>query len=246
MPTILITGASSGLGLAFLLQYAHDPNNTLITCDKNPLPAYAPANHTHHILDITSESSILDFADVLKATPIHLLVHSIGIRGLVEHLHTEKEGSAQEAETLPAMDSATMLLTYKINTLGPFLLFRSLVPSLLLARQETGQKAKVVVMTSRMGSVGRNEEGKGGGSAYAYRSSKAGLNTVVRSLAVDVRDVVWVLCHPGRVQSALVRYKETGAISGQESVEGLAPLIDKWSEEDSGGFYDRFGEVIEW
>jgi len=69
---------------------------------------------------------------------------------------------------------------------------------------------------------------------------------LVRSFAVDVPGVVFVLCHPGRVETGLVRGREEGAIEAEESVGGLVPLIEGWGVGDSGGFYDRFGGVVEW
>jgi NAD(P)-dependent dehydrogenase (short-subunit alcohol dehydrogenase family) len=97
--------------------------------------------------------------------------------------------------------------------------------------------------------VGRNERATAGaaaGGAYAYRASKAACNAMVRSFAVDVPEVVFVLCHPGRVRTGLVGWVEEGAGSAEESVRGLVPLIEGWGKEDSGRFYDRFGEVISW
>ena len=93
-----------------------------------------------------------------------------------------------------------------------------------------------------MGSVAANV----GGSGYAYRASKAALNAVLKSFSIDVPGVAWVLCHPGRVESGLVRYREEGAISAEESIQGLCPLIDGWGLDNSGKFYDRFGGTIEW
>ena len=98
-----------------------------------------------------------------------------------------------------------------------------------------------------MGSLANNAPGiRAAGSAYAYRSSKAALNAMVRSFAVDVPEVTWVMCHPGRVETKLVKWKEPDAISADESVEGLLPLIEGWSRNDSGNFYDRFGDTIPW
>lgn len=97
-------------------------------------------------------------------------------------------------------------------------------------------------MSSRMGSMSSNVSGAG----YAYRASKAALNAVVKSFSLDVPEVTFVLNHPGRVETGLVRCKEEGAISAEESVKGLAVLIEKWDRSDSGKFYDRFGDVIVW
>ncbi|KAI7257660.1 hypothetical protein KC335_g12653, partial [Hortaea werneckii] len=174
--------------------------------------------------------------------PIDLVIHSAGIRGLVPHLEQEKRGDVDACETMEAMDFATLTRTFNINAAGTFLLFRAIVSNLLKA-----QAAKVIVMSSRMGSLGNNFPGnRSAGSAYAYRASKAALNAIIRSFVVDVPEVTFVVCHPGRVETKLVKWKEEGAITAQESVEGLLPLIESWGKEDSGKFYDRFGETIQW
>ncbi|KAL1297913.1 hypothetical protein AAFC00_006428 [Neodothiora populina] len=257
MPTILIAGASAGVGLAFLEGYGADAANRIFTCDKDELPTRCSnliSKPEHYMLDVTSISSISGFATQISGVAIDLVIYSVGVRGLVDDLHTSVAGSAQEAETLDVMDAATMMNTFQINTIGALMFLRSLLPNLRLGTSKRHQvvdknqkqrHSKVMVMSSRMGSLTLNSAARGG-SAYAYRASKAALNTIVRSLAVDVPDVVWVLVHPGRVESRLVRYKEEGAISGDESVRGLMPLVDKWDVEDSGMFYDRFGERIEW
>jgi len=54
------------------------------------------------------------------------------------------------------------------------------------------------------------------------------------------------MCHPGRVETNLVRCREEGAITADESVEGLLPLIEKWGTQESGKFFDRFGDPIVW
>ena len=98
-----------------------------------------------------------------------------------------------------------------------------------------------------MGSIGNNElPNKDAGSAYAYRASKAAMNAIVRSFAIDVPEVAFILCHPGRVETNLVRCKEEGAITVEESVDAIVPLIEKWGKGDSGNFYDRFGRTIQW
>ena len=237
--TILISGAASGLGLAFLIAYAVDESNTIIAVDKNPLPQGLATKATihQHLVDVTSESSILQLAKSLSNIPINIVIHSAGIRGLVHEAEEAHPDDVAACETLPVMNLETLMKTFQINAAGTFLLLRALLPNLLLSTD-----SKVVVMSSRMGSVGHNSTG----SAYAYRASKAALNAMVRSMSVDVPEVDFILCHPGRVETNLVRCREEGAVSAEESVEGLLPLIAQWGKKDSGQLYDRFGHPIVW
>lgn len=242
MRTILITGAANGLGAAFLAHYQTQPNTSILAVDRLPISTTQPNIRTF-IADLSSELSILNLTTQLTSQPIDLLIHSAGIRGLVPSAEDAHPDNVQACETLEVMDLATITRTIQINAVGTFALLRSLLPN--LRASQSG--AKVILMSSRMGSIGNNElPNKDAGSAYAYRASKAALNMLVRSLAVDVPEVVFVLCHPGRVETKLVRCLEEGAISAGESVEGLLPLIERWGKADSGRFYDRFGEVIQW
>jgi NAD(P)-dependent dehydrogenase (short-subunit alcohol dehydrogenase family) len=229
MPTILITGAASGLGAAFVTAYQSQPNTKILALDINPILTPHPNVHPYTI-DLTQESSILSLATQLSHEPIDLLIHSAGIRGLVPSLELQLPNDVAACETLAAMDLETITRTFQINTVATFSLLRALLPNLQLAPQP-----KVIVMSSRMGSLSNNEKPKAAaGSAYAYRASKAAVNMVVRSFAVDVPGVVWVLCHPGRVETGLVKGREEGAIEAWESVEGMVRLIERWGDSDSG------------
>ncbi|WPG97891.1 Hypothetical protein R9X50_00067300 [Acrodontium crateriforme] len=242
MPTILISGAANGLGQAFLAAYQNRPEVNIIAIDRSPITTSHP-NVTSFAVDVSCEKSINDLAQKIKDVPIELAIHSAGIRGLVPTLEVEHPENVAACETLEGMTFATLTTAFQVNAAGTFMLLRALLPNLKAA----GDKAKVIVMSSRMGSVGNNERGKrAAGAAYAYRASKAAMNTMVRSFAVDVPEVTFVLCHPGRVETKLVKGKEEGAISADESVADMLPLIEKWSQVDSGKYYDRFGEVIEW
>ncbi|OCK79838.1 short-chain dehydrogenase/reductase superfamily protein [Lepidopterella palustris CBS 459.81] len=139
------------------------------------------------------------------------------------------------------MDIETISHTFQINAVATFTLIRTLLSNLRLAASGFS-RPKVVIMSSRMGSVSYNNTGGG----YAYRASKAALNAMVRSLSIDVPEVVFVLVHPGRVQTGLVPWKEDGAIQADESVKDMLGLIAKLSRDDSGRFMDRWGQDIGW
>jgi NAD(P)-dependent dehydrogenase (short-subunit alcohol dehydrogenase family) len=251
MPTVLITGAASGLGAAFVEAYAtQQPSTKILAIDRTPITPHPNRPNVHpYTLDLTNESALLAFAQTLSNKPLDLIIHSAGIRGLVPALEDQYPNHVAACETLAGMDLETMMRTFQINSVATFSLIRALLPNLLLCESGLANQPppKVIIMSSRMGSLTNNARpNPSAGSAYAYRASKAALNMIVRSFAVDVPGVVFVLCHPGRVETGLVRGREEGAIEAEESVNGIVPLIGKWGREESGWFYDRFGERIEW
>lgn len=275
--TILISGAASGIGAAFLAHYARAEPDCVIyaldrtpfdpplslggvststssslqgvaftsasTFDSNPLDTARPRIHTLTI-DITDPAALATLSLRLAETaiPLDLVIHSAGVRGLSASVPLQNPSDVARAETLATTDAASMHAAFSVNALGTFLLLQALVPALLLAREP-----KVVVMGSRMGSLALNARGVAAGGGYAYRASKAGVNAVVRTLAVDVPRVVWVVLHPGRVETGLVGgVREERAIEVEEAVRGLVGLVEGLGMRDSGRFVDREGRDIPW
>jgi NAD(P)-dependent dehydrogenase (short-subunit alcohol dehydrogenase family) len=244
--TIIITGASSGLGLAFLQHYASQPYTSIIAMDISPFPLPTSNTELSNVqffqTDITDESKLQSIASNLTNVPISLLLHCAGIRGLNqetinEQLSKGQAGDVAAAEVLAVINKETMMRTFEINTFGTFNTVSAFLPSLRLE-----PNSKVVVLSSRMGSVSSNTTGGG----YAYRASKAALNAVVKSFSVDVPEVTFLLLHPGRVETGLVGWKEEGAISVGESLGDCLRVINGVGKGGSGRLVDRFGEEIAW
>ena len=242
MPTtVLVSGAANGLGAAFVDAYRVRPDTNVIAVDREPMTSTC-SNVNAFKVDVSSNESIDKFAAEFKDQAIDLVIHSAGIRGLVPSVEKDKPNDVHACETFDVMDADTLSRAFQINATGTFLLLRAILPNL-----EKATSPKVVVMSSRMASIGNNQiPNKDAGSAYAYRASKAAMNAIVRSFAVDFPSISFVLCHPGRVETKLVKCKEEGAITVEESLSTVLPLIDNWDRKDSGKYFDRFGKAIEW
>ena len=253
MPSILVTGAASGLGKAFVKAYLQSTDNTVFAVDRSfsslrtqdvleAADAYRKEvgndeTNTPQMFTIDVRDEIEMTAQLRDVQEIDLVIHSAGVRGLEPSVSIEKSEDVAKAEIVDVVTAETMMETFQINAVGTFLLIRTLLPKL-----RAGGESKVIVMGSRMGSVGSNTTGGG----YAYRASKAAVNAVVTSFSIDVPETIFAIVHPGRVESGLVAVKEDGAISAKESARGILPLIDKLRKGDSGKFFDRFGVEIRW
>lgn len=250
---ILISGAASGLGAAFMLHYTSEyPQRSIIAIDCVPITlSESLRSHSQiqtFVVDVQDESSIVSLANSLKDVPISIIIHCAGVRGLVPAMVKSNPGDIDATETLEVMDKQTMQTTFDINCIGILLLVRALLPNLLRYSQNIEGSSnpmpppRCVILGSRMGSVSANTAGGG----YAYRASKAALNAVVKSLSIDVKEVAFAILHPGRVESKLVEWKEEGAISPEESVRDSVKIIDRLSLENTSAYVDRFGVAIEW
>ncbi|KAF6220544.1 hypothetical protein HO133_002977 [Letharia lupina] len=253
MPNIIVTGAASGLGKAFVTAYLKSADNSVLAVDRSfssssaqnvleAADAYRKDvgnNETNTLrmftIDVRDETQIT--TQLHDVEDIDLVIHSAGVRGLESSVSIKRSADVAEAETMNVITAETMTDTFQTNTVGTFLLIRALLPKL---RPLGG--SKVVIMGSRMGSMGSNTTGGG----YAYRASKAALNAIVKSFSIDLPDIIFTVVHPGRVESGLVAVKEDGAISAEESVVDVLGLIGRFGNEDSGKFFDRFGEEVPW
>lgn len=268
--TILITGAGSGIGHGFAKHYLQQPDTTVIAADRSftldlDPPSSQPNNTQLHKLDL--EMTSLESIDALIASikglshehqHLDLIIHSAGIRGLVPAIVSSQPHDVAAAETLQVMDSDTMLRTFEVNTLGTFNLLQRLhqanlfyppppsSPNANITSETTPGPTKIIIMTSRMGSISHNTIGAG----YAYRASKAALNAIVKSMSIDLPHVCFLLVHPGRVETGLTVCREEGAIEVGESVADMVGLIEGvelgLGAGDSGGYVDRWGGRIGW
>jgi NAD(P)-dependent dehydrogenase (short-subunit alcohol dehydrogenase family) len=179
MPTVLITGCDTGLGVEFARQYAADGCRVIATCLDPDTAAATHAiegNIAVRKLDVTDHATIERLAEEIGGEAIDVLVSNAGIG----HPHPP----------FGQTDYAQWMRILQVNLIGPMKLAETFVEH--VARSEMKVMAFV---SSRMGSIALNLSG----GSYAYRSSKAGLNAIVKSLAVDLapRGICCLALHPG-------------------------------------------------
>ena len=135
------------------------------------------------------------------------------------------------------VDEDNWLSVLRINSIAPLLLTQLIIEYL-----RKGEVKKLIYVTSKMGSIDDNK----GGGAYVYRSSKAALNAIVKSVAVDLSSegFTTAVLHPGWVQTDMGG--PNALINVQTSVSGMVSVIEKLSSEDSGSFLNYDGSVIPW
>jgi len=124
-----------------------------------------------------------------------------------------------------------------VNVLGPMRMAEAFVENV-----SRSQRRIIACVSSRLGSIADNTSG----GSYLYRSSKAALNAVVKSLSVDLKDrgIVAVALHPGWVQTDMGGPK--APIRPQESVQGLRKVLEGLKAVDSGKFLSYDGSEVPW
>ena len=226
MPTVLITGANRGLGLEFARQYAARGWNVLACCrapgEARELAAIRGAEV--HALDVGDLDAIAALARALKGRPIDILLNNAGTYG-------------PQKMTLGRIDYAAWQEVLAVNTLAPARLAECFVEHVAASERKL-----IACVSSKMASIAANGEGR----HYLYRSSKAALNAVVKSLSIDLRErgVSVVTLHPGWVRTDM-----GGAEADLEiptSVAGVMGILDRVSLADSGRFFDYDGSEIPW
>ena len=221
MATYLVTGANRGIGLEYCRQIKARGEQAIAVCRHSSPELEALGIQIETGVDITDPNDIQSLMTRLSGVAIDILINNAGIHGLV---------------TLESFDPDKIRHLFNVNAVGPLQLTHALLPLM-------NSGAKIILMTSRMGSIEDNTSG----SSYAYRMSKVALSMAGKSLALDLqsRNIAVAILHPGLVQTRMTRFTPNG-ITPAESVEGLMTRIDDLTLENSGSFWHANGELLPW
>jgi NAD(P)-dependent dehydrogenase (short-subunit alcohol dehydrogenase family) len=232
MPSILITGSNRGLGLEWARQYLDVGWRVYATC-RSPDQAvdlhqlqHAYNSLSIHQLDVTHPDQIQRVKQELVSTKLDLLINNAG-------MYHERWGK----DKLDHIDYEAWEETFRVNTLGAIRMTEA-----LRANLSQGEKRLVVSITSHMGSIADITSA----NDYAYRSSKAALNAVMKGLVYELakEGIGILLLHPGWVRTRMGG--SSAPFSAKESVSNMRKLVDDFGEEDNGKFYRHDGVVMPW
>lgn len=221
MARIVITGANSGIGLALATAFAARGDDVVAACRKTSPALSALKVDIHEGVDVTDDRAIAAFAETLADGSVDVLINNAAIYG---------------AEALASPDFLDgVRAQFEVNAIGPLRVTRALLP-----KMHAG--AKLVIITSRSGSIGDN----GSGGYYGYRMSKAAVNMAGVNLAHDLKPqgIAVALLHPGMVRTGMT--SAAGAISPAVSAERLIARIDEMTLAGTGRFLHAEGHELPW
>ena len=231
MATVLITGANRGLGLEFARQYAADGWQVYAACrapdsakELQKLAAKSGGRMRIVTINVTDTASVRTAAGMVGGEAIDLLLNNAGV------------GSPRN-QKIGSLDYAAWAKVLDANTLGPMRVVEAFLENVARSTLK-----RIVAITSGMGSL---EDNTSGGS-YAYRTSKAAVNMVIRSLAIDLapRGITCIVMNPGWVRTDMGG--AGGKLMPTESVTAMRFVIASLRSEDSGKFLNYNGKPYPW
>ena len=229
----VVVGASGGIGgaLAARLSAAGIAVHAL-----SRRPVGAGERIMSGPLDLGDPASIAAACTAIgEGAPLRLAIVATGI------LH---DAALKPEKSVKMLDADDLARVFAINTIGPALVAKHLLP--LLPRDG---KAVFAVLSARVGSISDNRIG----GWYGYRASKAALNQIVRTLAIEMRrtrpEAIVVALHPGTVATALSAPFRGGVeverlFTPDDAAAKLLAVIEHLEPSDSGGFFAWDGSAI--
>ena len=240
-PSALIIGGTGGIGGAVIEALVREGKFTVHGTTRKPL-ASSPGV-TWHQLDITDESSVAQLAAELDQ--LDLVINTAGVLSSARFSPEKSVRQASADQFLDQMRTNAMPLLLLGKHLGPLL--------------KSSQQAHFITLSARVGSISDNHLG----GWFSYRASKAALNMLVRTLAIEWQRTLPNTClaayHPGTVDTELSKpfVSKPAAAKGRQpqAREVLSPaaaaahllaLIPKLSPEHTGTFWDWRHDQISW
>ncbi|MEL7332715.1 MAG: SDR family oxidoreductase [Cyanobacteria bacterium J06560_2] len=225
MTTYLITGSNRGIGYEYCKQLKARGEDVIAVCRQSSDGLDGLGIQIESGIDIAEEGAIATLVKSLAGTPIDVLINNAGI---------------YRQSNLSDLNVAGIREQFEVNAIAPLKLTQALLPNLQSSQSDP---TKVIIMTSRMGSIADNTSG----GTYGYRMSKVAVSMAGKSLSEDLSSegIAVAILHPGLVSTGMTNFNSNG-ISPEASVKGLLKRIDALSLETTGTFWHSNGEELPW
>ncbi|MBU7578889.1 MAG: SDR family NAD(P)-dependent oxidoreductase [Porphyrobacter sp.] len=233
--TACVFGASGGIGRALVEALSAAGCGLIYAGSRRGegpvLPGVRPFG-----FDLGDEASIAAAAELMRTQPPEWVIVATGVLTLADGTGPER--------SYKRLDAGTMAEVFALNTIGPALIAKHVLP--LMPR---GAGFTFAALSARVGSISDNRLG----GWHSYRASKAALNMLLRNFALEMArthpDSVIVGLHPGTVDSALSAPFQTGLPEGQLTCPGdaaanLLGVLARLGPAQSGRIFDFRGEEI--
>jgi len=222
MPNVAVIGASRGIGLELVRQYAANGWRVYATTRTPDQPGELGklrGDIRLHHLDVRSDTHIARFADAVSKVALDVLIHNAGV--------LNSRGRASPEETAEAM---------RINAQAPIATVSALLDSVVASEQKT------VALLSSIQASGRPRPS----SPDLYGDSKGELNKRFRAIEPEwrARGITAIALHPGYVKTDMTG--QHASITPAESVSGIRSLLNSISPAQSGRFLDYRGKDVAW
>lgn len=234
--TVLVIGGSGGIGKAAVKQLQTiQPTANIHTTFFNGKPDFSLENVTWHKVDITNESDVQQLASHFSS--LDWVINCVGI------LHTTTH---QPEKSLNTIDPEFFLKNMATNALPTLLLAKHFTS--LLKRSPAG---KLATISAKVGSINDNRLG----GWYSYRSSKAALNMLIKSISIEwsriAKRATILSLHPGTTDTPLSKPFQTNVPKGKlfdadDVARQLLSIIERSTPQESGRFFAYNGEELPW
>ncbi|MDH3619619.1 MAG: SDR family oxidoreductase [Gammaproteobacteria bacterium] len=233
MPVLIITGANRGLGLEFVRQYAEDGWD-IVTINRRSSEALDALAEQYPVriidADLTDDASLKYAVQQIDYDAVDLLINNAGMMG---------DGSFAESglsyKSFGTFDRDEWLRVFDINVCTPMA-----ITELLADKLAAAENSIAITLSSMLGSNELNTMG----NSYAYRASKAAVNSIMKSMGVNLRDrgITCIALHPGWVRTDLGG--PDAQLDPVESITAARETISRLTIADAGRFLAWNGDAM--
>lgn len=242
MTRIAIIGASGAIGKAFVEEYAARETSECVYAFSRSGTDFSRSNIVNATLDLEDLLSIEAAIEQIGDGSLDLVIAATGILHTTGDADTEK--TLQPEKSLQQLDPEQLQRVFAINTIGPALLMKYFLPLL-----NKNTRSVFAVLSARVGSISDNRLG----GWYSYRASKAALNMLIKTAAIETgrrnKQAIIVGLHPGTVDSKLsspfqARVPEAKLFTPRQSAQYMTGVLDSLNSSQTGLCFAWDGKAI--